>query len=98
MSRGPAPKHPIKLTRAEYEKLAHIARLRQAPYFEVVRAKILLAAFEHPGWSNVAIARTVGCTDWTVRKWRRRSEQAPVIQDMSRPGAPRFFQPASVPQ
>ena len=60
-------------------------------YAEVVRAKILLLAYEHPEWSNAAIARAVGCTDWTVRKWRRRSRAGPALQDAPRPGGPRFF-------
>src|SRR5262249_37548337 len=37
------------------------------------------------------IARAVGCTDWTVRKWRRRSRAGPTLQDAPRPGGPRFF-------
>jgi transposase len=31
-----------------------------------------LLAFDHPEWTNQQIAKEVGCTDWTVRKWRRR--------------------------
>jgi transposase-like protein len=57
----------------------------------VVRAKILLLAYEHPDWSNAAIARAVGCTDRTVRKWRGRSRAGPALQDAPRPGGPRFF-------
>jgi transposase-like protein len=42
----------------------------------VVRAKTLLLAYEHPDWSNAPIARAVGCTDRTVRKWRRRTSSS----------------------
>jgi hypothetical protein len=40
---------------------------------------------------GAAIARAVGCTDCTVRKWRRRSRAGPTLQDAPRPGGPRFF-------
>jgi Homeodomain-like domain len=57
----------------------------------VVRAKILLLAYEHPDWINAAIAQAVGCTDRTVRKWRERNRAGPAVQDAPRPGGPRFF-------
>jgi hypothetical protein len=48
-------------------ELKRLTRRRTAPYAEVVRAKILLMAYEHPDWSNAAIARAVGGPDWRVR-------------------------------
>jgi hypothetical protein len=89
--RGPKPRWKVALTAPEYRELQRLARRRTAPHAEVVRAKILLLAYEHPDWSNAAIARAVGCTDWTVRKWRRRSRAGPALQDAPRPGGPRFF-------
>jgi Homeodomain-like domain len=89
--RGPKPRHKVALTAPEYRELKRLTRRRTAPYAEVMRAKILLMAYEHPDWSNAAIARAVGCTDWTVRKWRRRSRAGPALQDAPRPGGPRFF-------
>jgi hypothetical protein len=67
LRRGPKPRHKIALTAPEYQTLKRLARLRTAPHAEVVRAKILLLAYEHPDWSNTAIASAVGCTDRTVR-------------------------------
>ena len=90
-SRGPKPHRRIRLTAPEFRELKRISRLRTAPYAQVVRAKILLLAYEHPEWSNVAIARAVGCTDRTVRKWRSRSRAGPAYQEAPRPGGPRFF-------
>jgi hypothetical protein len=89
--RGPKPRHKVALTAPEYRELQRLTRRRTAAYAEVVRAKILLLAYEHPDWSNAAIARTVGCTDRTVRKWRGRSRAGPALQDAPRPGGPRFF-------
>jgi hypothetical protein len=88
--RGPKPQHKVALTAPEYRALKRLARLRTAPHAEVVRAKILLLAYEHPDWSNVAIARTVGCTDRTVREWRHRSRAGPTLTEAPRRGAPRF--------
>ena len=89
--RGPKPQHKVALTAPEYRELQRLARRRTASYAEVVRAKILLLAYEHPDWSNAAIARAVGCTDRTVRKWRERSRAGPALQDAPRSGGPRFF-------
>jgi hypothetical protein len=89
--RGPRPQRRIRLTAPEYKELQRITRLRTAPYAEVVRAKILLLAYEHPDWTNTAIARTVGCTDRTVRKWRSRSRAGPALKEAPRPGGPRLF-------
>ena len=89
--RGPKPQHKVALTAPEYRELQRLARRRTASYAAVVRAKILLLAYEHPDWSHAAIAPAVGCTDRTVRKWRRRSRAGPALQDAPRPGGPRFF-------
>jgi hypothetical protein len=89
--RGPKPQRRIRLTAPEYKELQRITRLRTAPHAEVVRAKILVLAYEHPDWTNTAIARAVGCTDRTVRKWRDRSQAGPALKEAPRPGGPRFF-------
>ena len=91
MARGPKPEHPVRLTGEEVTKLRHISRLRKAPYWEVLRAKILLLAYEHPDWDNVSIARKVGCDVSTVRKWRAASREGPRITEAPRTGGPRFF-------
>jgi hypothetical protein len=91
MPRGPKPAYPIRLNGEQTEELRRIARLRKAAYDVVLRAKILLLAWEHPGWSNMQIAQEVGTHDWTVRKWRKRWCRNPVIGDAPRAGAPRFF-------
>jgi hypothetical protein len=56
----------VALTAREYRELRRLSRRRAAPYAEMVRAKILLLAYEHPEWSNAALAHAVGCTDRTV--------------------------------
>src|SRR5882724_10433410 len=89
--RGPKPRHKVALTAAEFRELQRLTRRRTAPYAEVVRAKILLLAYEHPDWTNTAIAWAVGCTDRTVRKWRSRSRTGPALNEAPRPGGPRFF-------
>lgn len=91
MARGPKPHHVVRLAAEEYARLQHLARLRKAPHFQVVRAKILVLAYEHPAWDNATIARKVGCDVSTVRKWRAASRDGPVLAEAPRPGAPRFF-------
>ena len=92
MARGPQPAYPVRLTSEEYLRLQHISRLRKAPHGEVVRAKILVAAYEHPDWDNQTIARHAGCDVSTVRKWRSRSSrEGPQLAEAPRPGQKRFF-------
>ena len=91
--RGPKPKYPIELTSEEEQALKRLVKARKSPQGQVLRARILLAAHEHPGWSNQRIAQEVGCTDRTVRKWRRRWVERKSIEDLPRPGAPRRFSP-----
>ena len=91
MPRGPKPVHRINLKRASYAELVSISRLRNAPYVQVVRAKVLVAAHDHPDWTNEHIARFVGCTSRTVRYWRQRWRASRSIEDRERAGAPRFF-------
>jgi hypothetical protein len=91
--RGPKPTNPIELTSKEEQALRKLVNARNSPQGEVVRARILLAAFDHPEWSNQQIALEAGCTDWTVRKWRKRWIQKRSIEDLPRPGAPRRFSP-----
>ncbi len=61
----------------------------------MLRARIVLAAAD--GASNAAIARALGVTDDTVRKWRRRFCQHGLdgLRDRPRTGRPRRF-PATV--
>jgi transposase-like protein len=90
---GPKPKHTIELTTEEEQRLRKIANSRTEPHGKVFRAQILVAAHDHPEWSNQQIAQQVGCTDRTVRKWRRRWTESKSIEDLPRPGAPRRFSP-----
>jgi len=91
--RGPKPKYRITLTPEEEQSLRRLVGAHSSPQGKVRRARILLMAFDHPAWSNQQIAREAGCTDWTVRKWRRRWAATRSIEDLPRPGAPRRFSP-----
>lgn len=91
--RGPDPKYPIKLTTEQEQQLRQLVKFRRAAQGQVLRAQIILNAHDHPEWSNQQIARTVGCSDRTVRKWRRRWTESHSIADLPRSGAPRRFPP-----
>jgi transposase-like protein len=58
-----------------------------------LRARIVLAAHDHPDWSNQQIAAHAGTADRIVRKWRRRWSDTHSLDDAPRPGAPRRFSP-----
>lgn len=67
--RGPKPGHQIALTAIEAEQLHRLVRAHSTGRTLVIRAQIVLAAHEHPEWSNQQIAQNVGTSDRLVRKW-----------------------------
>ena len=91
--RGPKPNYPIQLLENEISALRQLIQARNSPQVKVMRACIVLAAHEHPEWSNQQIAAHVGCSDRAVRKWRRRWTESKSLDDLPRPGAPRRFSP-----
>ena len=93
--RGPKPKYLIQLFDNQIAELRQLINSRKAPQGKVMRAKIILAAHEHPEWSNQEIARQVGCTDRAVRKWRHRWCETHNLDDLPRSGAPKRFPPRS---
>jgi transposase len=93
MTRGPDPKYPINLTTEQQQTLRQLVKSRKAAQGQVVRARIILNAHDHPDWSNQQIAETVGCSDRSVRKWRRRWVENHNLEDLPRSGAPRRFSP-----
>jgi transposase len=90
---GPKPKNVIQLLDNQIAALQCLIRSHKAAQAQVMRAKIVLAAYEHPEWSNQQIAHKVGCTDRIVRKWRRRWVETHCLEDLPRPGAPKHFSP-----
>lgn len=91
--RGPNPKYSIKLTNEQEQQLSQLVKSRKAAQGQVLRAQIILNAHHHPEWSNQQIAQTVGCSDRTVRMWRKRWVESNSLVDLPRPGAPRRFSP-----
>jgi hypothetical protein len=91
--RGPKPAYPIELTTEEVEQLHQLVRAHKSPHAQVIRARIILQAFEHPESSNQQIATQVGTSDRQVRKWRKRWTLTHTLADAPRSGAPRRFSP-----
>ena len=92
--RGPKPSYPITLTEAEARKLERLVRAHTTSQALVLRARIILRAYEHPDYSNQQLASALGTTDRTVRKWRGRWVQTHQLADAPRSGAPRRFSPS----
>ena len=92
-TRGPKPAAPISLTADEAERLRRLVRAHSTAHAQVVRARIVLTAHDHPDWTNQAIAQTVGTSGRMVRKWRRRYCETRSLADAPRSGAPRRFSP-----
>ena len=69
MSPGPAPA-PLVVSPAQQGVLAALLRRSSCPQALALRVKIILAAAA--GQRNEPLAREVGCTPKTVRKWRGR--------------------------
>ncbi len=73
MSPGPAPA-PLVVSPAQQGVLAALLRRSSCPQALALRVKIILAAAA--GQRNEPLARAIGCTPKTVRKWRGRWRDA----------------------
>jgi transposase len=74
-------------------KLEAIARAPSSPQALARRARIALLA--GAGWPNARIAAALGCTQTTVRTWRRRFARRgmPALADRPRSGRPQVHGP-----
>jgi transposase len=90
---GPKPSYQIQLASEQVQELRQLVRAHTTPQTTSFRARIILAAHDHPDWSNQQIAQHLATSDRIVRKWRRRWTQTQSLADAPRPGAPRRFSP-----
>jgi hypothetical protein len=83
----------IKLSRQERRALEHRVRKYTLPYYQVMRAHIVLLAAE--GWRNDQIAEYVHTGRDVVSLWRKRffEERLAGLEERPRPGRPRVFPP-----
>ena len=91
MPRG-SPYH-ITLSKPEVDELARRASKYTLPYFQVVRAKIVLLAAQ--GLGNDEIAARLDSRREIVSMWRKRffEERLAGLGERPRPGRPRAFPP-----
>lgn len=85
--------YSIVLSPSEAEELRRRAAKYTLPYFQVLRAKMILLAAE--GLSNDAIARSLSTRREVVSLWRKRffEDRLPGLEERPRPGRPRAFPP-----
>ena len=83
----------IALSAEERRILTGRARKYTLPYFNVVRAKMILLAAE--GLGNDAIAARLDVGRDVVSQWRRRffEQRLPGLEELQRSGRPRVFPP-----
>lgn len=83
----------IELSSEERQPLETMAVKYTLPYFQVVRAKMILHAAE--GLSNDQIARRLDTRREIVSQWRKRffEERLEGLAEHPRPGRPRSFPP-----
>ena len=83
----------IELSASEISELRRRANKYTLPYFEVVRAKMILMAAT--GMSNDEIAVRLDTRREVVSQWRKRffKDRLAGLQEMTRPGRPRVFPP-----
>lgn len=86
--------YQILLSHEEREHLETAAVRYTAPYFEVIRAKIVLYAAQ--GMENQEIAARVDLPRQIVSKWRKRfyKRRLQGLQDEPRSGRPPGFSPS----
>ena len=83
----------ITLSTAEATELNRRATKYTLPYFEVVRAKMILMAAG--GMDNDDIALRLATRREVVSQWRKRffKERLAGLEERARPGRPRVFPP-----
>jgi hypothetical protein len=81
----------IELSAAEADELNRRAAKYTLPYFEVVRAKMILMAAA--GIGNDEIAARLDTRREVVSQWRKRffKQRLAGLQERARPGRPRVF-------
>lgn len=86
--------YPIVLSTDELRLVRARAAQYTRPYFEVLRAKMILLASE--GWSNEAIAGCLHTRREVVSLWRKRffEQRLAGLDDHPRSGRPRAFSPS----
>ncbi len=67
---GHAPNYKDELNEQQTAARSKTAHSHTALHDDVVRAKILMLVAGPAAYTNQQVARQVGCTDRTVRKWR----------------------------
>lgn len=87
--------YSIVLSAAEERELRRRAAKYTLPYFEVLRAKMILFAAE--GCSNNQIAARLDSRREVVSMWRKRffEDRLAGLEEHPRPGRPRVFPPRS---
>ncbi len=85
--------YSIVLSAAEEQELRRRTAKYTLPYFEVVRAKMILLAAE--GWPNDRIAARLDARREVVSMWRKRffEDRLAGLEEHPRPGRPRVFPP-----
>lgn len=83
----------IVLSETERRELERLANKYTAPYYLVVRAKLVLMAAD--GLDNKTIGERLSLPRQVVTKWRKRffEERLAGLQDKPRPGRPPAFSP-----
>ncbi len=87
---------PYEIVLADQERVSLESRCRQytLPYYQVIRAKMILLAAD--GMGNDQIAEKLDIPRKTVSKWRKRfyEERLAGLEDQPRPGRPPDFSPS----
>ena len=83
----------IELSSDESAELIRRASKYTLPYFEVIRAKMILMAAD--GMDNDQIAVRLNTQREVVSQWRKRffKERIAGLEERARPGRPRVFPP-----
>lgn len=90
---GPRPKYAITVTPEQEARLQQLSTCYMAPFAIVQRAQLVVLAHHHPEWQNAEIARHVGCSVKTVKRWRQRWQATDGLRDAPRAGTPPTFTP-----
>ncbi|MCP4260869.1 MAG: helix-turn-helix domain-containing protein [Planctomycetes bacterium] len=85
--------YSVTLTTHEKKHLQEMERKYTSPYYQVVRAKVVLLASQ--GLENKEIGKQLDLPRQIVSKWRKRffEQRLAGLQDLPRQGRPCHFSP-----
>ncbi len=94
---GPHPRYRPVFSEEDLVLARYVLRKSLAPQAHARRARLALLLAENPDLSSPEVARELGLSGLTVRRWRKRwAGEGFSLEDKPRSGRPPSFSPSAI--